>query len=82
MTKDESYLRNLMIADGQPQGATTPRPEPVAWVLWRCWHDGSGDPEVLRVYTDKARADEDFALFGDVSAGRKYQLTEVPWFGL
>lgn len=78
MTDDEAKA----VCAGQPQGAITPRREPVAWVLWRGWiMDGSGSAEIMRVYTDQARADEDFALFKDVcDMGWKYHLTGVPRF--
>lgn len=81
LTQGCCYFGGL-VPDNVRSDLLAPRSVPIAWVLWRWWHDGSSDPEVLRVYTDKARADEDFELFRDVlDVGRKYALTEAPWFG-
>ncbi len=52
---------------------------PMIYVLWWRWHDGSGGG-VLRAYTDKARAEADFAMLREMGDGRDFHLAEVPHY--
>jgi len=55
-------------------------PGPNAWVLWRRYSDGSDRGTIVRVYLDKARGEEDFAMVKD-GAYHDYFLDEVPIYG-
>ena len=60
-----------------PQLETTPK---TIYVLWWRHSDGSGQ-EIVRAYTDAARADQDWTLVKDCHY-RDYYLSQVPLLGV